>query len=228
MWTPASPVHVARAVSIAALVAAPVIAAAPAYAQPPGATTSVAGTSVAGPPVARMASYAGTVALPDAELARLRGGMMIAGLDINFGAVVTVAVDGSQIAQTVFNLQNNGQVTGTTAIASALPSGITVKPVSGGGSVNAGNVSIQTVPTGTQGVVITNGAGQATAALASIGLNQTSSLLVNAASNQAVTQTVAAQLAINNYSQMLQGLQPQILASALTQTAAASSAVGLH
>lgn len=219
MWTPASPVHVARAVSIAALV----IAAAPAYAQPPGVATPVAG-----PPVARIASYAGVVALPDAELARLRGGMMIAGLDINFGAVVTVAVDGSQIAQTVFNLQNNGRVAGTTAIASSLPSGITVKPVSGGGSINAGNVSIQTVPTGTQGVVITNGAGQATAALASIGLNQTSSLLVNAASNQAVTQTVAAQLAINNFSQMLQSLQPQILASALSQTAAASSAVGLH
>lgn len=209
MWTPARAVQVARTVSIAALTIAvvPAVQAAPLDAAP--------------------VPYAGAVPLPEAELAHLRGGLMVAGLNIDFGAMVTVAVNGSQVAQTVFQLNDNGQVTGQTAIASVLPAGVTVQAVTGNG-VQSGNVSIQTLPSGTQGVVITNAAGQTTAALTDIALNHTSSLLVNAASNQAVQQTVTAQLAINNYSQMMQTLQPQLVASALTRTAAASAAVGLH
>lgn len=209
MWTPAGAVYLTRAVSIAALVIA---------------TTSAV---EAAPPVVGPVSYAGAAALPDAELARLRGGMMVAGLDINFGAMVTVAVDGSQIAQTVFSLTDSGQVTGQTTIAATLPNGISAQVVSGNG-VQSGSVSVQTLSPGTRGVVITNAAGQTTAALASVALDHTSSLLVNTASNQTVQQTVASQLAINNFTQVLQTLQPQILSAALAGTGRAAAAVGLR
>src|ERR1700755_811428 len=67
--------------------------------------------------------------LSDNELRKMRGGINVAGVDFDFGAVVHLAVDGALVAETTYTMNPNGTLSHVTDIKNpALASSFTGDP----------------------------------------------------------------------------------------------------
>jgi hypothetical protein len=139
---------------------------------------------------AQRESYSGLAAVAPERLRDVRGGIMIAGIDLEFGASVRVLVDGTIVAETILTLNPDGSISQTTTIADssgALP----FDPADTGG------VEISGIA-GASGITIKTDDG-VTLALFDINLDHTRSFLINTAAGQDVAQLVDVSLVINNF-----------------------------
>ena len=136
--------------------------------------------------------------LSDSELRKLRGGINVAGVDFDFGAVVHLAVDGTLVAETTYTMNPNGTLSHVTDIKNpALASSFSGDPsqmLSGSGiNVTGSNDSA--------GVIIKNQNGTSVT-LNNITANGNHALVANNAAGRQITQTVSANLTINNFTQL--------------------------
>jgi hypothetical protein len=139
---------------------------------------------------AREQAYHGLKPIPDLELATIRGGLRIGGLDLDFGAIVKVFVDGTHVATTTFVLNNSGGMDSQTTWGT-LPSGVTVSPFMHDGPVGLNQMD---------GFTIAKGDSTRSFALSSIGLSHTNGAVINTINGVSVKQTIDATLTINNFS----------------------------
>jgi hypothetical protein len=150
-------------------------------------------------------SYAGSATLSLTELRALRGGLMIAGVDLEFGATVRVLLDGRLAAETLLTLSDTGDIERSTTILDAA-----VIPFSGNpADLTADDLDVSGLAH-TQGVLINDGTGF-TAALHDIMPGHATSMLVNAAPGRNLQQIVDVQVTINNFSAISDGLRSAML-----------------
>jgi hypothetical protein len=124
------------------------------------------------------------------QLSEMRGGIFIAGLDLDFGALVHVLNDGTLIADTVLSMNDDGSITDTTTIVD----GSGAQPFS---PDNTGGVDLSAFQ-GAQGVAIIDEAG-ATFALFDIGLSHTKSFVINTAAERNIEQFVEVNITVQNF-----------------------------
>jgi hypothetical protein len=152
-------------------------------------------------------SYAGLAPITDDELRAKRGGIMIAGVDFDFGAIIRIMVSNELVAETHLTLNPNGTMSRTVTIHNAdLASEFTnLSQLQGSGiQVNGGtNNAIGVVISDSNGVSL---------ALNNINGGQISGLLANTAPGRHITQTIDANLTINNFSQINASLLGNIAA----------------
>ncbi|HVI89139.1 MAG TPA: hypothetical protein VM659_12595 [Dongiaceae bacterium] len=132
----------------------------------------------------------------NAELKKIRGGVNIAGVDFDFGAVVRVYVNGPMVAETVLNLNPDGSMSRQTTISD--PS--IASQIGNVAQVSNGALSVA-VKNGMTGFII-NDANGVSLALNQIDGGNTHAFLVNTATGRQITQTVDAHLTINNFTQL--------------------------
>jgi hypothetical protein len=138
------------------------------------------------------------------ELKKIRGGVNIAGVDFDFGAVVSVYVNGPMVAQTVLTLNPDGSMSRQTTINDpSVASDIgNVAQISNG----ALNVALKNGQTG----FVINDANGVSLALNQIDGGSTHATLINTAAGRQITQTVDAHLVINNFTQLNSAMMADI------------------
>jgi hypothetical protein len=150
--------------------------------------------------------FAGLVPLSDDELRAKRGGFMINGVDIDFGAVVQVLVNNTVVAETHLMLNSDGTMSRSTTIHdSTLASEFTDPSQLAGSGIQVSK------PGGSSGFVIKDSSG-VSLALNHITAGKILGLLANSAVDRNITQTIDATLNINNFSQINAGLLSNIAA----------------
>lgn len=151
--------------------------------------------------------FTGLATLTEDELRGMRGGFMVSGIDINFGAVVRVLVNNMLVAETHLTLNSNGTMAApsTTIHNAALASEFTDPSQLAGSGIQVSG------PPGANGFVIRDANG-VSLALNHITAGQVFGLLANNATGRNVTQTIDATLTINNFSQINAGLLSTIAA----------------
>jgi hypothetical protein len=142
------------------------------------------------------------------ELRQMRGGLRIAGLDIDFGAVVRVYVNNVVVASTVLMLNSRGGMDATTEFPNPVPAGVILSPFMQEGPVGLGHMSGFTIAK--------DGQARQSFALNAINLSKTSGAVVNTIPGMAVRQTIDATLVINNFN----AVQSRLLSAAAVQTLA--------
>jgi hypothetical protein len=140
--------------------------------------------------------FAGAAIVGSAELKKIRGGVNIAGVDFDFGAVVRVYVNGPMVAETVLNLNPDGSMSRQTTITDPT----IASQIGNVAQVSDGALSVA-LKNGQTGFVI-NDANGVSLALNQIDGGSTHATLINTAPGRQITQTVDAHLVINNFSQM--------------------------
>jgi len=140
----------------------------------------------------------------NAELRKIRGGVNIAGVDFDFGAVVRVYVNGPMVAETVLSLNPDGSMNRQTTISDpTIASQIgNVAQISNG----ALNVALKN---GQAGFIISDANG-VSLALNQIDGGSTHATLINTAPGRQITQTVDAHLVINNFTQLNSAMMADI------------------
>lgn len=139
------------------------------------------------------ASYAHVSPLTAPEMRGVRGGMEIAGMDVDFGAQVRVLTNGILAAETLLTLSDTGEVVQTTTIFSP---GVTLIGDNLDG-LTGDNLDLAGL-SGTNGVVI-DADGGASVALHDIALDHASGILINTAPHVDVRQVINMQLTINDF-----------------------------
>jgi hypothetical protein len=139
------------------------------------------------------------------QLRQMRGGLRVAGLDIDFGAVVHVYVNNVVVASTVLMLNSRGGMDAATVFPNPTPAGVSLSPFMQDGPVGLGHMS---------GFAIAkDGQARQSLALNAIGLSKTSGAVVNTIPGMAVRQTIDATLVINNFN----AVQSRLLSAAAVQ-----------
>lgn len=151
-------------------------------------------------------SYAGLVPLSDDELRAKRGGIIINGVDFDFGAVVHVLVNNELVAETHLLMNADGTMSRTITIHNtALATEFTNLSQLEGSGIQIGG------PNGSIGVIISDSNG-VSIALNNINAGKIFGLLANNAIDRGISQTIDATLTINNFSQINAGLLGDIAA----------------
>jgi len=151
-------------------------------------------------------SFAGLVPISDDELRSKRGGIIVNGVDLDFGAVVHILVSNELVAETHIMLNGDGTMSRTTTIHnSALAAEFTnLSQLEGSGIQISG-------PNGSIGVIISDSNGFSVA-LNHVDAGKIFGLLANNAVGRDITQSISATLTINNFSQINAGLLSDIAA----------------
>ncbi|TXH36445.1 MAG: hypothetical protein E6Q98_11295 [Rhodospirillaceae bacterium] len=144
-------------------------------------------------------------ALSNDELRRLRGGVRVAGVDFDFGAIVHLNVNGALVAETTFSMNQDGSLSHTTTIHdSSIASEFTGDPTQLAGTniqLNGSN--------GGMGIVIKDGSG-VSVTMNKITAGEMNALLANGAPDRVISQTVEGTLTINNFSQLNNNMMTDI------------------
>jgi hypothetical protein len=149
--------------------------------------------------------------VPNDELRHMRGGLRIAGLDLDFAAQVQVFVNNVKVATTRLVLNAQGGIDSSTLFDNAPPAGLSVTPFLRNGPVGLN---------GMQGFTVTDASGARSFALHAIDLGHTDTAVVNTINGLAVKQTVDATLVINNFG----AVQSSLLRQAMERLAARAGA----
>jgi hypothetical protein len=165
----------------------------------------------------RHETYVGLTPISAAELRQLRGGLRIAGLDLDFAALVQVYVNNIKVATTHLVLNAQGGIDSSTVFDNAPPAGMSV-----GAFMHDGPVGLDKM----QGFTIADSNGSKSFALHSIGLNRTSTAVVNTINGVAVKQMVDATLVINNFGAIKGNLLRQALQFMAGRAGAADTVMG--
>ena len=142
--------------------------------------------------------------LSDAELRGLRGGMIIHGVDFDFGATVRVFVDGPLVAETALTLNPDGSIARSTTIHDT---GSTA-PFTDSSQLNGSHLHFSNLPN-SDGFVI-SGPNGLSLALNSFQAGEIMGLLANDAAGRNITQTIEVNVTINNFTQINSNLQNSI------------------
>lgn len=155
------------------------------------------------------------------ELAAMRGGINLAGLDMDFGAEVRTLIDGTLALESVVSLTESGLVSRRVVSAGAdIPGSI---QISGDGS----SPSIESVsPTNVHlpglskagGVAVNDNRGF-TAVLNQIDGNQFLSVIVNQANGRSISHRVRIDVTIRNFKQFQQTARSALLNARILRTA---------
>lgn len=150
--------------------------------------------------------FAGLVPISDDELRGKRGGIIVNGVDFDFGAVVHILVSNELVAETHITLNGDGTMSRMTTIHnSALAAEFTnLSQLEDSGIQISG-------PNGSIGVIISDSNG-ISIALNNINAGKVFGLLANNAIGRDISQTIDATLTINNFSQINAGLLGDIAA----------------
>lgn len=168
--------------------------------------------------------YVGLTPISDAELRQLRGGLKIAGLDLNFGAFVKTYVNNIKVATTQFTLNNDGSMTQTTSLTNAaLPPGISVAEFK---HVDA-PVGLSGIKNMTGFTITDANSPNKSFALNTIDLGKTTQVVVNQINGLAVKQTINATLTINNFKLVQGNLLKGAAMGALAQIGSPGALMGL-
>jgi hypothetical protein len=155
--------------------------------------------------------------VPKEELRQMRGGLRIAGLDLDFAALVQVYVNNVKVATTQLVLNAQGGIDSTTVFDNAPPAGLSV-----GAFMHDGPVGLNKM----QGFTIADSSGAKSFALHSVGLNHTNTAVVNTINGVAVKQMVDATLVINNFGAIKSNLLRQALQFMAGRSGAPDTIIG--
>jgi len=144
------------------------------------------------------------VRLSDAELRNLRGGMIINGVDFDFGATVRVFVDGPLVAETALTLNPDGSIARNTTIHDTA----STAPFTSSSQLNGSKLRFGNLPN-SDGFVI-SGPNGLSLAINSIKAGDIMGLLANDATGRNITQTIEVNVTINNFTQINSNLQNSI------------------
>lgn len=165
---------------------------------------------LAAPAAARTAasidSYAGLNPIGQDELRAMRGGIIINGVDFDFGAIVRVLVSNELVAETHLTLNPDGTMSRTLTIHNSALAAELLNP----SQLEGSGIQING-PNGSVGVVISDANG-VSLALNNINAGKIFGLVANNAIGRSVTQSIDATLVINNFSQINAGLLGDIAA----------------
>jgi hypothetical protein len=169
-------------------------------------------------------SYDGSPVVSHAELRAMRGGLEIAGMDLQFGATVNTVVNGTLAAQTVLTLNNDGTVDQQTSFVN----GAVVSPVSGAQLAALTNGKIDpTALKGAQGFTVNNVAGL-TAALSGITLQHADNVVINTTPGVDIQQLVNMTLTIQNFGQIHDALRASALAGRIARIGQVDPVLSMH
>jgi hypothetical protein len=158
-------------------------------------------------------SYDGSPIVSHAELRAMRGGLEIAGMDIQFGATVNTVVNGTLAAQTVLTLNNNGTMDQQTSFVN----GAVVTPISGAQLAALTNGKIDpTALKGARGFTVNNASGL-TAALSGITPQHADNVVINTTPGVDIQQLVNMTLTIQNFGQISNALHVSALAGRIAR-----------
>jgi len=169
-------------------------------------------------------SYDGSPVVSHAELRAMRGGLEIAGMDLQFGATVNTVVNGTLAAQTVLTLNNDGTVDQQTSFVN----GAVVSPVSGAqlAALTNGKIDPATLK-GAQGFTVNNVAGL-TAALSGITLQHADNVVINTTPGVDIQQLVNMTLTIQNFGQIHDALRASALAGRIARIGQVDPVLSMH
>ena len=166
--------------------------------------------------------FAGLTSVSDHQLANSRGGFMVAGVNVNFGAVVKTVVNGSVVLETQLTATNGGVVAvqsgPATTSATPIPGSpqLNVQVVggtkAGGGSYVPGQNAASVF---TAGVIIT-GPGGTSEAVSSFEPSSIVNAVSSNASNQAITQQVEINVTLSDFSALQSQIQFSQLGTKIT------------
>jgi hypothetical protein len=169
-------------------------------------------------------SYDGSPVVSHAELRAMRGGLEIAGMDLQFGATVNTVVNGTLAAQTVLTLNNDGTMDQQTSFVN----GAVVSPVSGAQLAALTNGKIDpTALKGAQGFTVNNVAGL-TAALSGITLQHADNVVINTTPGVDIQQLVNMTLTIQNFGQIHDALRASALAGRIARIGQVDPVLSMH
>jgi len=169
-------------------------------------------------------SYDGSPVVSRADLRTMRGGLEIAGMDIQFGATVNTVVNGTLAAQTVLTLNNDGTMDQQTSFVN----GAVVSPISGSQLAALTNGKIDpTALKGAQGFTVNNVSGL-TAALAGITLQHADNVVINTAPGVDIQQLVNMTLTIQNFGQIHDALRAGALAGRIARIGQVDPVLSMH
>lgn len=165
--------------------------------------------------------------IPSDELAEMRGGFSVAGVDFSFGAVIRTVVDGTTVLETQFTATPDGLTAVQTGPATApgyvLPGqpGATVTVINGTGEPISLPSQINLNPSvfdEAQGIVINSPTG-VTAGLSQFNTTQILNGVLSTASNQNLAQQIEINIALSNFTdfqaQIMTGQAAARIASAV-------------
>jgi hypothetical protein len=161
--------------------------------------------------------FAGLSSVSDHQLAHSRGGFMVAGVNVNFGAVVKTVVNGSVVLETQLTATNDGVVAVQSGPATTSTTPIPGSPqlnvqVLGGAKVGGATpVPGQNAADVFSAGVIITGPGGTSEAVSSFEPSSIINAVSSNASNQAITQQVVINVTLSEFS----ALQSQIQFSQL-------------
>jgi hypothetical protein len=157
-------------------------------------------------------SYAGSPVVAREELRSMRGGLAIAGLDIQFGATVRTMVNGSLAAETILTLTDNGTLERQTTFLD----GAVLRPVAGDlANLPSSRIEAAALKDAT-GFVLNDPTG-VTAALNDVTLQHASNIVINTVPGHDIQQFIDMQLTIQNFGQISTALHADMLAGRLAQ-----------
>ena len=169
-------------------------------------------------------SYDGSPVVSHAELRAMRGGLEIAGMDLQFGATVDTVVNGTLAAQTVLTLNNDGTMDQQTSFVN----GAVVSPVSGAQLAALTNSKIDPAALkGAQGFTVNNVAGL-TAALSGITLQHADNVVINTTPGVDIQQLVNMTLTIQNFGQIHDALRASALAGRIARIGQVDPVLSMH
>ena len=158
-------------------------------------------------------SYDGSPVVSHADLRAMRGGLEIAGMDIQFGATINTMVNGTLAAQTVLTLNDDGTMGRQTTLLNEA----VLTPISGAQLATLTNGKIDpTSLKGAQGFTVNDVPGL-TAALSDITLQHADNVVVNTTPGVDISQLVNMQLTIQNFGQISSALHAAMLAGRIAR-----------
>lgn len=169
-------------------------------------------------------TYDGSPVVSHGELRALRGGLAIAGMDLQFGATVNTVVNGTLAAQTVLTLKDDGTMDRQTPFVN----GAVVSPVSGAqlGALTNGRIDPAALK-GTEGFTVNNASGL-TAALSGITLQHADNVVINTTPGVDIQQLVNMTLTIQNFGQIHDALRAGALAGRIARIGQVDPVLSMH
>jgi hypothetical protein len=156
--------------------------------------------------------------LRDEELRDIRGGLMIAGLDLDFAAQVDVFANNVKVATTQLVLNSLGGIDSMTQFPNSPPGGLSVSSFLHDGPIGLNSL---------QGITITKGSGPRSFALHGINLGRTATAVINSINGISVKQVVNTTLTINNFAAVQGRLLRQAVANIATTSGAPDAVIGI-
>ena len=172
--------------------------------------------------------FADVAPVPVEALQSERAGFFTAGgLEFGFAAKLETTINGALALTTSLALQDDGSVTSQTTVnqnLSTVLGGSTVTPVDGGTQLSAAT-GLDLDGVKGSGVVVKSASG-VTAVINNVDANQLQNLVINTASNQAITQTTAITLTLPGLATIGQFQAAQVMSG--LDTALQFSRLALH